>query len=1029
MDRIVYIGPYNNHKSEELFNKAISYLRENKGDRFYYILPNGRLLTRYRKRMIEKVGQTFQINLFTFDNIVDRLLEDYFYINIDGELKEAILSNVVSQLTQEGKVKYYREVASKKGFIKILSNIIGDIKRSLITPEIYLERCPDNLFFKEIGIIYKGYERKLSDFGLIDKEGSFFKSLALLKEDNSFFDDLDFIIIDGFFDFRPQELELLKEISNTKVPMYINMPFNRDYNFNTFTETLTILEGLGFKMEYVDEGELSYFEQMANILFSPDEKQLYPRGNINLIKAPNSFLEIKKIAEEIKRHYVQGVDLEDMALVITNPNDYRDTLFRVFEEERIPCTLNKDIDLIEIPLSREIIYILEISKNNGDKTSMINRIKSNYFSLCPREAREIAEYLLRKSYFNNFEELLNNRQILSFQEFDIKSIILKVEEEAKAIPAAGTVAEYVDLVMDLLRDYNIQEKILEIYGLTKDYGLFRRDITALNKITEILDKLKRFIGILYDEISLDEFIGILRNYFESESIREIEGNAKGVNILSPVTARGQRFKVLFVLGLSQGKYPALLDSNFFINDKNHKTLKNIGLDVKNYYEKLDKESIIFTTIISACSNTLYLSYSENSTGDEKDIPSIFLDEVLNRVRGDSIGEKVNVIRVDMDYILKDKLEEITSKKELSQYLLARYFQGAFEEDLFHMYNHIDSNTFKEVNERIISEVERNREEFNQYSGLIGDEYIIKDLQQIHRNKTYSISYLESYGRCPYQFLLKNVLNVEKMERAFEDFTPLDRGTINHEVLKDYYYNFKGQIEDHILGKRAFNVDDTYEYIVEKIEKLMEEMELNTGSKLWKIRIENNANRILELIKGDLDRLSRLKKKVVPLDFEVPFARDNPFIIEVDGLKIPFTGVIDRIDKYMEEDKYILIDYKNSEYSVKDIDHMRSGLSLQLPVYILSQGDKEVVAGMYGIISKGEFQLKIGNIKEAHLVKKNHKGAIRDEELEELLEITKLTIKSYIDLIHRGDFSVNPKECSPFCIYRDICRYKKTVEVE
>ena len=130
MDRIVYIGPYNNHKSEELFNKAISYLRENKGDRFYYILPNGRLLTRYRKRMIEKVGQTFQINLFTFDNIVDRLLEDYFYINIDGELKEAILSNVVSQLTQEGKVKYYREVASKKGFIKILSNIIGDIKRS-----------------------------------------------------------------------------------------------------------------------------------------------------------------------------------------------------------------------------------------------------------------------------------------------------------------------------------------------------------------------------------------------------------------------------------------------------------------------------------------------------------------------------------------------------------------------------------------------------------------------------------------------------------------------------------------------------------------------------------------------------------------------------------------------------------------------------------------------------------------------------------------------------------------------------------
>ena len=63
--------------------------------------------------------------------------------------------------------------------------------------------------------------------GLIDREESFLKSLELLKEDNSFFVGLDFIIIDQFFDFRPQELELLKEIANTSLPIYINMPFNR----------------------------------------------------------------------------------------------------------------------------------------------------------------------------------------------------------------------------------------------------------------------------------------------------------------------------------------------------------------------------------------------------------------------------------------------------------------------------------------------------------------------------------------------------------------------------------------------------------------------------------------------------------------------------------------------------------------------------------------------------------------------------------------------------------------------------------
>ncbi len=39
--------------------------------------------------MIEEVGQTFDINLFTFDDIVDKLLENKFYTYIDERLKES----------------------------------------------------------------------------------------------------------------------------------------------------------------------------------------------------------------------------------------------------------------------------------------------------------------------------------------------------------------------------------------------------------------------------------------------------------------------------------------------------------------------------------------------------------------------------------------------------------------------------------------------------------------------------------------------------------------------------------------------------------------------------------------------------------------------------------------------------------------------------------------------------------------------------------------------------------------------------
>ena len=120
MDRIVYLGSYNNIKQDELYYKALDYLENNRGEKFYYILPNGNLLTKYRKDMIEQVGQTFEINLFTFDDIVDRLLKKDFYTYIDGETKEILLSNILKELREEDKLICYKAYPIK-GFVKILS--------------------------------------------------------------------------------------------------------------------------------------------------------------------------------------------------------------------------------------------------------------------------------------------------------------------------------------------------------------------------------------------------------------------------------------------------------------------------------------------------------------------------------------------------------------------------------------------------------------------------------------------------------------------------------------------------------------------------------------------------------------------------------------------------------------------------------------------------------------------------------------------------------------------------------------------
>src|SRR5690606_26058123 len=123
------------------------------------------------------------------------------------------------------------------------------------------------------------------------------------------------------------------------------------------------------------------------------------------------------------------------------------------------------------------------------------------------------------------------------------------------------------------------------------------------------------------------------------------------------------------------------------------------------------------------------------------------------------------------------------------------------------------------------------------------------------------------------------------------------------------------------------------------------------------------------------------------------------------------GKIDRLDKIAGEDKFIIMDYKSSLSGVYDIDKMYEGLSLQLPIYTLSQEDKKVVAGVYGVISIPKFDVKLGILGETNQITKRHKGAVNKEEWDMLMEDIKINIRKIIEGILKGDFSVNPLECS------------------
>ncbi|EOD00239.1 PD-(D/E)XK nuclease family protein [Caldisalinibacter kiritimatiensis] len=1050
-DKIVYFGPINNNHKETLIHKAKEYLKQNKGDKFYYILPTGNLMMRLREQLLENLKGAFDLQVITFDDIVKSLLSKELYTKIDDATKETIISNIAIELYESGKINYYKDLIDIEGFISSVSYIIGEIKRSLITPEEFNSKISKEPKYTEIGLIYSEYQRFLKDNNLIDKQESFIKALESLNKDQSFFDSLDCIMIDEFFDFRPHELQIIKEMTKSDIDIYINIPYKTNNKKTTVNNTLEILQDMSFEIQEIKQkSDKNIFEKIGEDIFNVNHPVYEKSEKLKLIKAPNRYLEVKKVCEEIKRLTNKGLELNEIGIVVGNVDNYKDVLIKTLNEERIPSTLKEELKLIDIPLTKEIINLIELKLNNFDKDSVIKVIKSGYLDICDGHNRDKFEYLLHtlkiKNVNKEFKSIINNemkklRYLIKNNEekrelyeerlenfSNLNFIIQTLIDETKKIPTKAPAEEIVDTLLNVINEYNIKEKIKSVYKHSNNYSLLHRDLMALSKLKEMLNKAITISQLAYkNEITLKEIRDILIRLLKDETITITMGNKKGVNILTPATVRGLSFSTIFIMGLVQGEYPCVNENNWFFKEDDYDMFKDIGIDIKKYSQKLDLQSLLFTVSITRPKDMLILSYPESNGGENVSIPSMFLDELLNLFKGEEIEDKINYITLDMDYLLKEKLEDVTYDRELIRHLLYHHYLGNDVSEYLKMLNGLHPDDIKEIMTKLEGEIKRNEMDFNEYDGVLTDDRIIEDIQNQFKDMKFSITHLETYGKCPFRFLYEHVLNVEGIDKDIEEFSSLDKGNVYHEILAIYYKNHLDDFRRCILDGEEFDVQSTRNEIIKITEKTLANIGITSFNNLWRLRIEHITDTVINLVELDLERLNKYKGNLLPYEFEVKFGYEKEFVISVGARDIKLLGKIDRIDNLDGDDSYVVYDYKSSSYGVKKIKDINGGTSFQLPVYIMSQLDKdrEVMAGGYIIIKDGESSIEIIKDSKKSLVNKRRgKGILKEEEWDKLLEEVKNRIGDYIERIYRGDFRLAPLECDEYCKLSSLCRYNK-----
>lgn len=1026
-EKKLYITSHN-YDNRFIMKRVYDYMESQKSDRFYYLLPNGELLKKYRREFIDKAEGIFELNLFTFDDVVNNMAKSRFKKSIPSPIKNLILRNSLDTLLKKDALEYYRAFARMDGFVESINEIISEFKRSLVTPYMYLESCWDAPRYREMGLIYEEYERLLTENGLMDRESCYLSSIDILENEPDLFDELDFLVIDKFYDFRPVEIQLIREFIKKDLDIYINMPFGSDENNPILKDTVNILQSMGFEIEHMLNKPENTFEDLADKLCIHDEYKYDFIEDISLSKAPSRFIELKNIFRSIKKKLYEGASLEDMGLCIVSES-YTKDLFRVSEEESLPINLELKTKLTGVILVREFINILETILSSGSKENIIKRIKSSYFKICEDEIKNELEYIVYRLKFNNLNELSEivekdfNKNIPMEYFNELHELIERLREEYNAFSPNDSVIRYGELLTQLIDRYDVESTITDKYEEIKDFDIFQRDLHALGKLKEIIGQMEE-ASLIQEEMSFEDYHKALTDFISFERFVEKQADLNGLRILSPVNSNGNTYDILFIAGLSQGEYPILNNDHFFLSDENHMQLKKIGLSYKSYYERYFNESTKFAGLLSSCKSELHMSYCSGNR-DKEGIPSVFLDDILSRVSGKTIQDKLVYNELKMDMLINGHIRDASCEKDFTHSLLYKYFNDEPVEEYAVLHERLYQGKLEKINRSIKIEEFRSSGEFDRYGGKLDDEVIIEEIGENLEERVFSVSYLESYARCPYYFLLNNYLNIQEMTRRLEEVSYIDNGIIYHEVLKNYYTRYK---DDLINGVQSFNVEDTTDYIRKSIYKYGVASGYNMDNKRDILIMETLFSNLLGFIKEDVDRMNK-NSNIHPWEFEAQFGNNNDFFIEKDGERIYLKGTIDRIDKIADRDSYIIMDYKSGTYGVRKYEEMMEGLSLQLPVYIMSQRDKNVVVGAYGMISKGEISYALGIEGEASFMSKRNKGLVDMDTWNQTLENSKDMIFNMTDSIKQGDFSVNPKECSPYCAFKDICRYERVLEVE
>lgn len=855
------------------------------------------------------------------------------------------------------------------------------------------------------------------------------------------------------------------------------------------------------------------------------EQQITHTGfsnSFSVLAADTRADEVRIIAKLIRHLNLQKkIPLSEICVAIRQPELYSGLFREMFAAYSIPANITDRFPLAKSPIAIAVFALLDIVVRGYRREDIHRALQSPYLQLTRMENGKAVSldaanlytvalklriaggerYLGKLGWQRRLDEAISKYKTRLKQlendnytdEIEVKTLRKELEAIQKAnldfavlcrlLPDTKrniTPNEFFEIVSNnIIRKLKVRENIISFYEHIKLYATTNN--SEFLKLAEEVEKDARSLAellIITEEMtvidkrrnpkitrSLSDYSKRLRTSALAAKYQVREKSKYGVTVTSLEQTRGIPFRVTIMCGLIDGEFPQVYTPETFL-----------GKELPDTEERFIKaERMLFYQSIANNPQKLetgekqvYLTYPQNQDNREN-VRSPFVDALL----------KVTSLKKDNRVFDIPKLTRTAFRNELSETETEQWKELEWieavcskEEALVYLSDEKDVNQQDIAQQLVIVDTLQYIESTRSISaetyenGLLSKE--LTDAQRTELSKRqyepFSISEIEKYAACPYQYFADKVINLDEKRKVESWLSPIEKGTLFHQVLFRFYNELQQQTRDEIK--------DAPQLLPVKLNPA-----LRDEYKERVFRIANEEFSILEFnhpffelekedLLGSQGKMGKLERwldsecerieagwEFAPALFEYSFGvkskhgETRPAVQVSDKLLI--RGKIDRIELSHQEDgwKFIIADYKTGHHATNS--DVKKGESFQMPMYLETakallkdEGiDADPEAAVYYLLNpkfdkkKKKYETHAFQLLPAESPLKGdlstnsksqlvENAGVRDEIIQQSITLAEgITAK-----IGAGNFPVKPiATVCEYCSYKTICRIKELEE--